>query len=61
MGNLEFLLLLSFLFVMFPKSDHLNAVLIAYVSFGSPFLTSDCMNASGAFVPISIVISKVPT
>ena len=35
-----------------------NAVLIAYGSFGSPFLTFDCMNASGAFALISIVISK---
>ena len=58
MDNLEFVLLVSFLFVMFPKSDHPNAVLIAYGSFGSPFLTFDCMNAFGAFAPISIVISK---
>ena len=42
---------------MFPNSDHPNAALIAYGSFGSPFLTSDYMNASDAFASISIVIS----
>ena len=57
MDNLEFLLLVSFLFVMFPNSDRPNAALIAYDSFGSPFLTSDYMNASDAFASISIVIS----
>ena len=61
MNNLEFVLLASFLFVKFPNNDHPNAVLIAYGSFGSPVLTTDCMNASGAFAPIRIVISEVLT
>ena len=46
---------------MFPNNEHPNAVLIAYVSFGSPFLTSDCINASGAFAPINIAISEALT
>ena len=61
MENLEFVLLASFLFVMFPNSDHPNAALIAYGSFGSPFLTSDYKNASDAFASISIVISEGQT
>ena len=59
MDNLEFVLLVSFLFVMFPNRDHSNAVLIAYGS--SPFLTSDYMIASGVFASISIVISEALT
>ena len=61
MDNLEFALLVSFLLVMFPSSDHPNAVLIAYGSFGRLFLTFDCMNASGAFAAISVGISEALT
>ena len=61
MNNLEFAFLVSFLLDMYPNSDYTNPVLIAYGSFGSSFLTSDFMNASGAFTLISIVISETPT
>ena len=61
MNNLEFAFLVSFLLDMYPNSDHPNPVLIAYGTFGSSFLTSDCMNASGAFTLISIVISETLT
>ena len=54
--NLEFELLISFLLVKSLNSDHPNTVLIAYGPFRSPFQTSDCMNASGAFASINIVM-----
>ena len=60
-NNLEFALLILFLFVMFPNSDYPNIVLVKYGSFESSFSTSDCMNTFGAFPPISIVISEALT
>ena len=48
----------GFSFYLLCFSIMIVLIVIAYGSFGTPFLTSDGMNASGASALISIVISQ---
>lgn len=47
--------IIAFILTAYANNDRLDAGLIAYGSFRSPFLTSGGKDTSGTFVAISIV------
>ena len=47
--------IIAFIFAFYVTNDSLNAALIAYALFRSPFLTFCGKDTPGTFTPISIV------